>query len=127
MAYLRRRSKNPRRKLQSEVDAGLQNWFRANYSNYKCEGCGAPFELMHHHVEKSKSNAGRYYHPNLIFLCKKCHNKIHFHDHQVVAIYSTKRGKKWVEEMDKLRQKKTPAFSIKQLLKIKKRYESILP
>jgi len=102
---LRKTSKNPIKKLKTKADRLLQDYYRAKYPDKKCEVCGNPFELCHHHVEKSKSNLLRYKEPlNLIFLCKKCHNALHFGVYNVVSIYTLKRGKKWERKLQKLSQ-----------------------
>jgi 5-methylcytosine-specific restriction endonuclease McrA len=124
---MRRKSKNPRRKAQEEADTALQNYFRRNFPDKKCEACGAPFQVMHHHIEKSKSNAGRYYHDNLIFLCNACHSRIHFQDHNVVATYSARRGEKWVKRMGELKRIQRPPYTIKELLVIKEVYDNDTP
>ena len=99
---LRRHSKNPRKRLLVKADKALQDWYRANYKE-KCESCGAPFELMHHHLPKSQSSYGRYERKeNLIFMCKKCHNALHFGCYDVVSAYTLKRGPKWKKRIDKI-------------------------
>ena len=103
--YLRRHSNNPIKRLKTKADKTLQDWYRVNHKGTKCENCGAEFELMHHHVLKSQSNYGRYKcKDNLIFLCKKCHNALHFGCYDVVSAYSLKRGKKWKERINKIKQ-----------------------
>src|SRR3990167_10324837 len=101
---MRKKSKNPIRKAKDEADRALQDAYRRNYPNEKCESCGQRFYCMHHHLEKAKSNFCRYYKDNLIFICKKCHDAIHFGDNQIISRYTAKRGKKWVAKMDKLKQ-----------------------
>ena len=123
---MRRISKNPYRKLLFRADACLQNWFRAKYPKAKCEVCGRKAEVRHHHLEKSKSNAGRYNHDNLIALCYSCHSKIIFGDHNVVAIYSIKRGKDWVDRMEDLRKIKKSYFSQTELKNIILLYEIVV-
>ena len=123
---MRKKSKNPRRLEQDKADRALQDYYREKYKGHPCEVCGRPFDLMHHHVEKSKSNFLRYDERNLIFLCRECHNKIHFQDHQVVSVYSIKRGKEWVDEMNKLRLLKMDPRSINELRNIKWMYTDYL-
>jgi hypothetical protein len=102
--FLKKQGKNPRRIILKKADSALQDWYRKNYGNEKCECCGAKMQLMHHHIEKSKSNYLRFNHPeNLIFMCRACHNAIHFGGHQKVSIYTLGRGgKKWVDKIHKL-------------------------
>lgn len=118
--FLRRRSKS--KVTIDKADRALQDWFRATYKGKKCEVCNAPFQVMHHHNEKSKSNAGRYDHDNLIFLCHKCHSKITFGDNNIVATYSQKRGKEWLDRMWKLRAVRRPLYGKKELEEIIKKY-----
>lgn len=121
---LRRKSKNPIKKAKDEADTALQNAYRRNYPTEKCESCGNQFYCMHHHLPKSRSNAGRYEHKNLIFICKPCHDEISFNGgSQIVARYTIKRGKEWVNEMDKLEKNRRASFGIKELKKIKQKYE----
>ena len=79
---------------------------------------------MHHHIEKSKSNAGRFNHDNLIFICQLCHSNIHFGDHNIVATYSLKRGSKWLEKMRKLKLEKKSYYGKKELEKIIEHYKA---
>lgn len=121
MAYLRKRSKS--KATIDKADRALQDWYRFTYPEKKCESCGKPFEVMHHHNEKSKSNAGRFLEDNLIFLCHKCHASIHFQNHNVVAIYSTKRGEAWVQRMVELKRVMRASYSKKELEEIIEKYK----
>lgn len=105
-----------------KADRALQDWYRAKYPNKRCECCGMPFQVMHHHVEKSKSNAGRFLDDNLIFLCHKCHSSIHFQNHNVVAIYSARRGEAWVQRMIELKQVRRLPYGKKELEEIIEKY-----
>jgi hypothetical protein len=112
MKYLRKRSRNPLNALKRKADKALQEWHRAHYKE-ECECCGKPFELMHHHLPKSQSSFGRYNHDNLIFLCKVCHNALHFGTYNIVSTYTLKRGKRWKKKIDWMRQqylKLTPKY-----------------
>ena len=102
---LKKRSRNPLNALKRKADESLQDSYRSKHRGKKCECCGAKFELMHHHLLKSQSNYGRYKQPaNLIFLCKRCHNALHFGMYDVVSKYSLKRGKRWKKKIDFIRQ-----------------------
>src|SRR5665213_2247129 len=82
--------------LKEEADSNLQNWYRANYSDEKCEICGAPYEVLHHYIFKSQSNYLRYVIKNLIFVCRKCHYKFHNNYAQsAVAQIIKQRGQEW--------------------------------
>ena len=118
---LRKRSKS---KVTLDIaDRKLQDWYRKNYPDDKCEVCGAIAEVRHHHLEKSKSNAGRFNYDNLIALCHKCHSKITFGDNNIVATYSLKRGAEWLSRMKKLRQEKKQYYTKGELEKIIKKYQ----
>ena len=113
---MRKISKNPIRLLKIKADEEYQNWLRRTYSKQKCEACGmGKFYCGHHHLLKSRSNAGRFNLDNIVFVCKLCHSKIHFGDLQIVAKYSAKKGKDWIERMEKLAREKMSPFSIKEL------------
>ena len=102
--FLRRRSKNPRKRLLELADTVLQDYYRREFGDRKCEGCGKPMELMHHYVLKCHSNYLRYNHPeNLIFICKKCHSQVHgFHGELINAQIILKRGQSWLDKLRKL-------------------------
>src|SRR3990167_10237221 len=116
---MRKRSKS--KATLDKADRALQDWFRRNYPDDKCEVCGKKAEVRHHHLEKSKSNAGRYNHDNLIVLCHFCHSKIVFGDNNIVAIYSIRRGEEWLEKMKQLKKVKKQYYSKKELEEIIKK------
>lgn len=120
---LRKRSKS--KATIDKADRELQDAYRRKYGGKLCESCErCEFYCMHHHLPKSRSNAGRYHKDNLIFICKPCHDEISFNGgSQVVARYSAKRGKKWVAEMDLLKQERRQAYSKKELEKIIIKYQ----
>src|SRR3990167_7859874 len=114
-SWLKKGKKKLRKRAKSKAtidkaDRALQDWFRKTYPQAKCEICGGQYQVMHHHLRKSESNAGRYHHPNLIFICDPCHTSVSFGNMQLVAIYSAKRGPVWVEEMTKLKKIKRPSY-----------------
>src|SRR3990167_9198600 len=113
---LRKRSKS---KATIDIaDRKLQDWYRFIYRGTRCEVCGAPFNVMHHHLLKSQSNAGRYEHNNLIFICFRCHSALHFGDNNIVATYSIRRGEEWIEKMKKLKQVKKQYYTKRELEEI---------
>jgi len=95
------------------ADKELQNAYRRRYAGEFCESCLIqPFQVIHHHILKSKSNYLRFKQPkNYIKLCHFCHSRIIFGDNQIVARYSLKRGKKWVKKMDELRKIRKSHYS----------------
>lgn len=65
-----------------------------------CLLCGGETQVAHHHIKKSTSNSCRYYIPNLIGLCHKCHSTLH-HDEllwcgRVVRIM----GLAWLDDLE---------------------------
>jgi hypothetical protein len=95
---LRKKSNNPRKKLLEIADAALQDFYRKNYSEMRCEGCGMPMQLMHHFILKSQSNFLRYNIINLIFICKSCHSMVHgFRGGPIIGRIVLHRGEKWLD------------------------------
>ena len=101
--YLRRHSKNPRKRLLVKADNALQDYYRKVWGDKPCEGCGSKMELVHHWVLKSHSNRLRYEEKNLIPLCKFCHSKVHgFHGELINAKIIISHGKKWLQKLQQL-------------------------
>ena len=126
--FLRRKSKNPIRAAKDRADRSLQDSYSRAYPTEKCESCGFQFDLMHHHIEKSQSLFARYMQPaNLVFLCKECHNLIHFYNRNPVSAYSIKRGEAWQKEMVKMRCQVKPSLGIKALKEIEEYYNNNVP
>ena len=120
---LRRKSKNPQKKAKDAADNALQESYRRNYPNEKCESCGNQFKLMHHHIMKSMNTYARYKCPaNLIFLCEFCHNQIHFYNNNPISTYSIKRGQKWIDEIKEIKKRVGFSLGIKKLKNIEKYY-----
>ena len=119
---LRKRSKS--KALLDKADQTLQNYFRREFPDDKCEACGARAEVRHHHIEKSKSNAGRFNESNLISLCYKCHSKISFGHYDIISTYSIKRGKKWAKQMEALKREPKQSFSVRELEEVIEKYGS---
>ena len=108
--------------MLDKADRALQDYYRAFYPDRKCEVCGKKYQVCHHHIEKSKSNAGRFNFDNLIFLCHKCHSRIIFGDHNVVAIYSIRCGREWLATMERLKKIKWQSYTRKELERIIERF-----
>lgn len=90
--------KSPKRKLQLEADALLQNYCRI--INKKCEMCGAKQSCMHHFHTKGASNRLRYELSNLISVCAGCHLKFHSKfSADITCRLLAKRGIQWSEEL----------------------------
>lgn len=126
---LKKQSKDLRKIALRKADKSLQDSYKKHYPNEKCEVCGQPFNLMHHHILKSNSNYTRFLQPtNLVFLCKKCHDSLHLGGNiNIVSIYTLKRGKKWEEEIIKLKKHPKISLYVKRLEEIKNYYDNNVP
>lgn len=125
---MRRKSKNPVKNAKEKADRALQDAYRREYPDAKCEACGKPFRLIHHHIPKSSSLACRYQCPaNFIFLCEKCHNQIHFYDSNPILAYGVRRGEKWRKEIIILARQEAPYIGIKKLQAICEYYKNNKP
>jgi len=120
---LRKVSKDPRTVQQKKTDRALQDWFRSEYSHARCEVCKAPFQLMHHFVEKSQSTNLRYDHDNLIFLCHKCHAKHHqFGDTEIAGTIILQKGGEWFKNLH-IKKRIDKRYTIKELREIEAKYK----
>lgn len=125
---MRKQSNSPQKKAQRKADRALQDSYRKNYPNEKCECCGEIFNLMHHHIEKSKSNYARFLQPaNLVFLCSKCHSALHFENFNVASIYTLKRGKRWEAEIMEIKKHPSITLGINKLEEITAYYNNNVP
>jgi len=119
---LRRRSKS--KYYIDKADRAVQDFYRALH--LKCEVCGAPAELVHHFIEKSKSNYLRFNGINLIPICRKCHFKHHnAGDATIHAKIIQKRGQEWLNKIIELSRIKRSPFSNKELQEITKIYKNM--
>lgn len=99
-------------KLRSEAD---KLWYEAilKMANYKCEVCGKKAIQAHHFVPKSLSNALRFQLINGVALCIQCHFSHHHRgDPKIHAEIIKKRGKRWLNKVEKIR-KETIKTSLK--------------
>lgn len=96
-----------RNTLEKKADTLLQQYIRSKYP--KCEICGNETQCGHHFIEKSKSNRLRYEESNIIPVCLSCHSKIHNRfsyskgAYDVIDFIIKKRGKKWLNKLEKTR------------------------
>ena len=67
-----------------------------------CLLCGAPTEVAHHHIHKSKSNRLRYELDNLINLCGRCHVRLHANESYWASKIIERKGLAWFQNIDKL-------------------------
>ena len=97
---LRKFSKNPKAKLRRKADDLLQDYIRAKYGKDYCLNCGSEYvQVGHHFVAKKNSNALRYYLPNIIPLCNKCHSLITCQPHLVEPRICFTFGEDWYENL----------------------------
>ena len=90
--------------LRNKCDKLLQDYIRAKYGKVLCYLCGNRYsEVGHHFVYKSQSNACRFYLPNIIPLCMKCHFDIHCHPSMNDAKITLKMGKEWYDDLEELK------------------------
>ena len=97
-------------KLRDKADRMLQDYIREKYKDELCYACGERLVMVgHHFVNKSASNALRFYLPNIIPLCKNCHCLVHCQPHLVEPKICFLMGKSWYEDLmtEKRRQIKT--------------------
>ena len=89
------------RKVQIQCDKLLTPIIKTMYP--KCLLCGAPTEVAHHHVHKSKSTRLRYELDNLINLCHRCHQALHhnesYHASRIIALH----GIEWFHRLEKMK------------------------
>jgi len=64
---------------------------------------GAPTEVAHHHVHKSKSNALRYYIPNLIPLTNAEHQALHNNESYYASKIVSIRGIEWFQDIERMK------------------------
>ena len=126
MKKLRYRSKS--KYFVYKADKAMQDCYRALH--LKCEVCGLPANLMHHFIEKSKSNNLRFEEENLIPLCRMCHFKHHnMGDSIIKTTIIKKRGLEWLDRITKKARevKQFTKAELDQIAKIyKKKYEDLL-
>ena len=70
-----------------------------------CILCGAPTQVAHHHVHKSKSSILRYNLDNLIPLCTGCHLKLHHNESYWASKIVAIRGLDWFRGLEKEKNK----------------------
>lgn len=100
----KKREKLPSAKtMRSKCDKLLTPIIKLMYPH--CLLTGQPTEVAHHHVKKSKSNALRYYIPNLIPLTHHAHLKLHcdetYWSSKIVEI----KGLEWWKDIEREKQK----------------------
>lgn len=87
--------------VRNKCDALLTPIIKALFP--KCLLCGAPTQVAHHHVHKSKSNRLRYQIDNLVPLCNHCHVVLHQNESYWASKIIEIRGLEWFKKLDKLK------------------------
>lgn len=101
---LRKISKNILRKLIIKADRNLQDTWRKENPNGKCQVCGQKAYALHHFVPKSQSAILRYDRKNCVPICKSCHTKHHLRgDPMIHGTIIKKRGVKWFSYLERKR------------------------
>jgi hypothetical protein len=74
----------------------------------RCYVCGSRFMIdPHHFIPKRISLNLRYNPENGVALCRKCHNAITFKEDPMISlIIASKKGKNWVEYLEREKNKK---------------------
>jgi len=91
------------KKLQKECEDLMYNVAFKFYGK-RCEICNARKDLIVHHFIPRKLCKGLIYELlNFVVLCKKCHFELHKKQNPFVILkIASKRGKKWIEYLEKM-------------------------
>ena len=89
--------KNEVQKLRDQADKMLSPLIRKLFP--RCLLCNEETQVAHHHIHKSSSTRLRYYLPNLINLCHKCHCKLHHNESQWASEIVRLKGLDWYEDL----------------------------
>ena len=93
--------KNRKKYLCNKADRLLQEYIKAKHK--RCLVCEAPIFAGHHFITKGNSNALRYYLPNIIPICKRCHCKVHTQPHLVEPTICFIMGQGWYDDLIKVK------------------------
>jgi 5-methylcytosine-specific restriction endonuclease McrA len=91
---MRKETKNS---IRTKADDVLQDYIRRTFPY--CLVCSDQVSCGHHFVPKSNSNALRYYLPNIIPICRRCHSKVHTQPHLVEPKICFTLGKDWYDDL----------------------------
>jgi hypothetical protein len=94
--------KDKKKSLRNKADKLLQLWVKINYTS--CLLDDNRVDVGHHFFTKKSSNALRYYLPNIIPLCKRCHCLVHAQPHLVVPKICFIKGQDWYDDLIKVKQ-----------------------
>jgi 5-methylcytosine-specific restriction endonuclease McrA len=89
--------------LRNKCDALLTPITKKHHPN--CLLCGQETQVGHHHIKKSTSNSCRYYLPNLIGLCNKCHLRLHCDELLWCGRVIKIMGLDWLEDLENEKRK----------------------
>lgn len=90
--------KKPSKKtLRNKADKLIQEYVRKQYQ--LCLVCESRVTVGHHFITKKNSNALRYYLPNIIPLCQKCHCLVHCQPHLVEPRIVLTMGAEWYDDL----------------------------
>lgn len=99
---VKKRAKLPSIKtMRNKCDALLTPIIKKLYP--RCLLTGMDTEVAHHHVHKSKSNALRYYIPNLIPLTHKAHQALHHNESYYASMILRLKGLEWFEDIERVK------------------------
>ena len=88
-----------KKRLKNKADKLLREYIKTKYP--RCKLCGNPTSAGHHIIPKSRSNAVRYYLPNIIPLCQGCHGL--WHNTQDPRLFERMKklmgGEKWWKDL----------------------------
>ena len=86
--------------IRNRADKLLQSYIRLKFKGVLCYNCGERYvEVGHHFFTKASSNALRYYLPNIIPLCNKCHCLVHAQPHLVNPKICFLMGEAWYNNL----------------------------
>lgn len=87
-----------------------------------CEVCGDTYgTTAHHYFYRSSCGHLRFYLPNLVILCRKCHFLLHFKDPKIIENkIIAKKGQEWIDDLTKrAMEKQKPSYQTIEYYKLK--------
>jgi 5-methylcytosine-specific restriction endonuclease McrA len=73
--------------------------------NPRCLLCPSDTQVAHHHMKKSTSASCRYYLPNLIPLCHRCHMRLHADEILWAGRVIELKGIDWLRDLEEQKKK----------------------
>ncbi len=113
---------NKKAYYRKKADKLLQEWGRDNFKY--CEACSKPMSCLHHYYPKSSAGNLRYNELNLIPLCQGCHFRHHNGDPRIHNAVNDKRGKAWLNKLNKAKQEFIKCDTIGYYKEIIEKYEN---